>query len=78
MAKPMNNELRQRTELYSEGFSGEMRLIPFWSIIGAVLASAGMLYVLWVIVPAHRHHPPNLPFWFRFYVNISISALAGL
>lgn len=74
----MSNEPRQRAEVYPDGFSGELRLIPLWSIVGAALAFGGMLYILWVVVPAHRHHPPNLPFWFRFYVNVSICLLAGL
>ena len=73
-----NKNTPQRVDLHPDGFSGELRLIPFWSILGAVLAFALMEYVMWVIVVHHRQHPPNLPFWFRFYFNISIGALAAL
>lgn len=62
----------------TDGFSGELRLIPAWSIAGALAAFTLMQYVMWIVVPAHRHHPPNVPFGFRVYFNISISALAAL
>jgi hypothetical protein len=62
----MNKETRHRADLHPDGFSGELRLIPYWSVIGAVIAFALMQYVMWIVVPAHRHHPPNLPLWFRF------------
>ena len=74
----MSNDLRQRVDIQPEGFSGELGLIPLWSFIGGVAVFGLMMYLMWVVVPAHRHHPPNLPFWFRFYVNISIGLLAGL
>jgi hypothetical protein len=74
----MSKSTQQRAELHPEGFSGELRLIPLWSVAGAVVAFTLMEYLMWVVVAAHRHHPPNLPFGFRFYVNISIGALAGL
>jgi hypothetical protein len=61
-----------------EGFTGELRMIPAWSIAGALVAFTLMQYLMWIVVPAHRHHPPNLPFWFRLYFNITIGALAGL
>lgn len=59
-------------------FSGEMRLVPLWSVAGAILAFTAMQYVMWVVVPAHRHHPSNMPISFRIYFNISIGALAAL
>lgn len=74
----MTPELPQRSQDSSGGFSGELRLIPAWSIAGALLAFAAMEYVMWIVVPSHRHHPPSVPFGFRVYFNISISALAGL
>jgi len=69
---------RHRETLPPDGFSGELRMIPLWSVLGAIVAFAAMEYVMWVIVPAHRHHPANLPFGFRLYFNISIGALAAL
>ena len=74
----MSKSTQQRAELHPEGFSGELRLIPLWSVAGAVVAFTLMEYLMWVVVAAHRHHPPNLPFGFRFYVNISIGALAAI
>ncbi len=74
----MKSDFRQRAELHPEGFSGEMSLIPYWSVIGAIIVFGLMEYLMWVVVPAHRHHPPNLPFWFRFYIDISFGLLAGL
>jgi hypothetical protein len=74
----MNINKPQRDPSQPSGFSGELRLIPLWSVAGAVVAFTLMEYVMWVVVPAHRHHPPNLPFGFRLYFNISIGALAAL
>jgi hypothetical protein len=74
----MESNPRQRAELHPEGFTGELGLIPLWSVIGAIIAFSLMQYLMWVVVPAHRSHPPNLPFWFRFYIDISIGLLGGL
>ncbi|HEX3986261.1 MAG TPA: PLDc N-terminal domain-containing protein [Acidobacteriaceae bacterium] len=74
----MDNQAQQNGSEKSEGFSGELGLIPLWSVAAAVLAFTAMEWVMWVVVPAHRRHPPNLPFWFRFYFDISIGALAAL
>jgi hypothetical protein len=74
----MTNDSRDRFELYPEGFGDELRLIPLWSVVGAIVAFAAMTYVMWVVVPAHRHHPPTLPFGFRFYICLSICAVAAL
>ena len=74
----MDNQIPHPENEKSEGFSGELSLIPLWSIAAAVLAFTAMEWVMWVMVPEHRRHPPNLPFWFRFYFDISIGALAAL
>jgi hypothetical protein len=73
----MKSDLRPRTDLHSEGFSGELSLIPLWSVVGGLIVFGLMEYLMWVVVPAHRHHPPNLPFWFRFYIDISFGLLAA-
>jgi hypothetical protein len=74
----MTNEPRQGTEIHPDGFAGELSLIPLWSVGAAVVAFTLMEYLMWVVVAAHRHHPPNLPLGFRIYINISIGALASL
>lgn len=74
----MRQETLQTEENQTDGFSGELRLIPAWSVLGAVVAFTAMQYVMWIVVPAHRHHPSSVPFGFRIYFNISISALAAL
>ena len=74
----MTEENRQPDDTETSGFSGELRLIPLWSVALAVVAFTLMEYVMWIVVAAHRRHPPNLPFSFRLYFNISIGALAAL
>lgn len=59
-----------------EGFSGELRMIPAWSVAGAIAVFTLMQYIMWVVIPAHHHHHP--PIGFRIYFNISLSALAAL
>jgi hypothetical protein len=59
-------------------FSEEMRLIPRWSVALAVFAFVFMQYISWVVLPAHRHHPPSMPLGLRMYLALSWSALAGL
>lgn len=61
----------------TDSVSSELRLIPAWSVLGGIAVFTLMQYVMWVVVPAHRHHPPP-PFGFRLYFNMSISALAAL
>ena len=73
----MNNTTHRQPASVS-GFSDEMRLIPLWSVALAVLAFTLVEYLMWVIVPAHRHHPPNLPLAFRTYICISLGAVAAL
>ncbi len=55
-----------------------MKMVPRWSIALAVAAFVGMQYFFWVVLPAHRHHPPTTPVGLRFYFAISWSALASL
>lgn len=62
----------------ADGFTGELRMIPAWSIVGALVAFTLMQYLMWIVVPAHRQHPPNLPFGFRLYFNITLGALGAL
>ena len=73
---PTENPLRSSPS--SQGIPGELRMIPAWSVLGAIAAFLLMQYVMLIVVPAHRHHPPNAPLGFRVYFNISISALAAL
>lgn len=74
----MSRDNRQPGATQSDGFSAELRMIPLWSVAAGVVAFTFMEWVMWVFVPAHRHHPPNLSIGFRFYINISIGALAAL
>jgi hypothetical protein len=74
----MSPDNRQRNDTASEGFSAELRMIPLWSVAAGVVAFTFMEWVMWVVVPAHRHHPPNFSLGFRLYINISIGALAAL
>jgi hypothetical protein len=61
-----------------DGVAGELRMIPAWSVLGAIAAFTLMQYVMWIVVPAHRRYPSNVPFGFHLYFNISIGALAAL
>ena len=56
--------------------ASELKLLRRWSIAAAAFAFVAMLYVFWVIVPAHRHH--QLPFGLRLYFALSWSALSAL
>jgi hypothetical protein len=58
-------------------FSEELHLIPRWSIAISVFVFAAMQYVMWVIVPAYRHHP-GAPLGFRIYFNTTWSVLPAL
>ncbi len=59
-----------------EPVSAELGLVPRWSVAAAAAAFVSVLYVFWVIVPAHRHH--QLPFGLRLYFALSWSALSAL
>jgi len=58
--------------------SDELRLIPRWAIVGALLAFVLVEYYFWVALPGHSHHASRLPFALRFYLLISWGALAAL
>lgn len=73
----MTDRNPQQNSGQSDGFSSELRLIPAWSVLGGIVVFTLMQYVMWVVVPSHRHHP-GPPFGFRLYFNMSISALAAL
>jgi hypothetical protein len=72
------NNTTHRQPTSAPGFSDEMRLIPLWSVALAIAAFTLVEYLMWVVVPAHRHHPPNLPLAFRTYICISLGAVAAL
>ncbi|HEX4039573.1 MAG TPA: zinc ribbon domain-containing protein [Acidobacteriaceae bacterium] len=74
----MNPSYQQRDETQPGTFSGELRMIPLWAVAAAAVAFTFMEYVMWIVVPEHRHHPPTMPFGFRLYIDISIGALAAL
>ena len=56
----------------------ELRLIPRWAIIGALVAFALVQYYFWVFLPEVRTHPAELPNTLRFYLILSWGALAAL
>lgn len=56
--------------------TSELKLLPRWSVAAAVFAFVGMLYVFWVLMPMHRHHP--MPLGLRIYLSLSWSALSAL
>jgi hypothetical protein len=58
--------------------SDELRLIPRWAIVGALLAFVLVEYYFWIALPAHHPHPSRLPFALRFYLLLSWGALAAL
>ncbi len=60
----------------SAQLGAELRLIPRWAVAAAAASFVSVLYVFWVIVPAHRHH--QLPFGLRLYFALSWSALSAL
>lgn len=70
------NRMRTYQEDYQPSLTSELQSIPRWSIAGAVFAFVCVLYLFWVVLPAHRHHA--LPFGLRLYFALSWSALASL
>lgn len=74
----MISNFTQREETDTSGISGELRLIPLWSVALAIAAFTAVEYLMWIVVAAHRHHPPNLSLPFRIYINISLGAVAAL
>lgn len=69
MSDPCRDETR---------FSDELRLIPRWSIAGAVAAFALVEYYFWIALPRLSHHPSRLPFALHVYLLLSWGALAAL
>jgi hypothetical protein len=65
-------------EQSTSSFTGEVKLIPRWSIAAATLAFVFMQYFSWVYMPAHRPHPSTAPFGLRFYFALSWSTLVAL
>lgn len=59
-------------------FSDELRLIPRWAIVGALLAFALVEYYFWIALPRISHHPSRLPFALHLYLLLSWGALAAL
>ena len=57
--------------------SSELKLIPRWSVLLAVLAFAGVEYLFWIVIPQHRHHP-GPPVGMRIYFAVTWGALAAL
>lgn len=70
MGNPCQDETR---------FTDELRLIPRWAIVGAVLAFVLVEYYFWVALPSHNPtHPSRLPFPLRFYLLLSWGLLAAV
>ncbi len=59
-------------------FSDELRLIPRWSMVGALAAFVLVEYYFWIALPEHSHHASRLPFALHFYLLISWGILAAL
>lgn len=59
-------------------FTDELRLIPRWSIAGALVAFALAQYYFWVVLPMHRHHPSPVPVPLHVYLVLSWGALVAL
>lgn len=51
----MNNWLSPRHESPSSYGDDELRMIPRWAMIGAVVVFAGMQWVFHVVMPHHKH-----------------------
>src|SRR5580698_2216179 len=74
----MSNLFQQRDSHSEARFSDELRLLPRWSIAGALIAFAAAQYYFWIVLPEHRHHPSGVPVPFRLYLILSWGALAAL
>ncbi len=73
----MLKEFRTRGMAEDEtSLQSELHLIPRWSVIAALLAFAGVLYIFLYVVPEHQHHQP--PLGLRLYFALSWAALAAL
>jgi hypothetical protein len=71
---PVNDPFREEQPT---SFSGELKLIPRWSVAAAVLAFVVMQYLFWVVFPHERHHP-GPPIGLRLYFAVSWGMLAAL
>ncbi len=78
IAEAMDTKNDLRDQSGSSSFSEEMQLIPLWSVALSIFAFIFMQYINWVVLPAHRHHPPSMPLGLRLYLALSWSALAAL
>ncbi len=75
MGLPLTQHDRHSYEAGRSSISSELRLLPRWSIAAALFAFVSVLYIFWVIVPAHRHH--QLPFAPRLFFALTWSELAA-
>lgn len=58
--------------------SEELRLIPRWAIVCALITFVLTLYYFWVFVPDHRHAASAVPTLLRIYLTTSVGALLAL
>lgn len=56
----------------------ELRLIPRWSIVCALITFVVSQYYFWVFLPALRHTPSHIPLLLHLYLAISVGVLLGL
>ncbi|HEX3940818.1 MAG TPA: zinc ribbon domain-containing protein [Acidobacteriaceae bacterium] len=74
---PSQTQLRDADA--TSAFSEEVKLIPRWSVVLAVLAFVFMQYLLWVFIPAGQHHRGYRdPVGIRLYYTTSWSVMASL
>ena len=76
MPNPRTTRGRMLSDEPVPTFAEELRFVPRWSVAAAVASFVTVLYIFWVVVPAHRSHP--LPFGLRLYFALSWSALSAL
>jgi hypothetical protein len=69
----MNNPCQSETRL-----SDELRLIPRWSIVCAIVAFILVEYYFWIVLPVYHHAPSRLPYPLHVYLVLSWGALAAL
>jgi hypothetical protein len=75
MAMRTTSQLRDFESTAS--LTGEMKMIPAWSVVLACVAFAATQYFFWIIIPTQRHHP-GPPIGLRMYFALSAGALAAL
>lgn len=75
----MSSNTQLRDADATSALSEEVKLIPRWSVVLAVLAFVFMQYLLWVLIPSHQHHHSSPEqFGFRLYNATSWSVMAAL